>query len=68
LKGFPVVETVTAYEVRQQKDQELRQNDEFWTTKLRDLEARVSVERGVTVIIGFEVNLEESLVLSVFFF
>jgi len=39
-KGFPVVETVTAYEVRQQKEAELRQNDEFWTSKLMDLEAR----------------------------
>jgi len=40
MKGFPVVETVTAYEVRQQKEEELRQNDEFWTSKLKDLEAR----------------------------
>jgi len=39
-KGIPVVETVGAYEVRQQKDHELRQNDEFWSVKLRDLEAR----------------------------
>jgi len=39
-KGFPVVETVTAYEVRRQKEEELRQNDEFWTSKLKDLEAR----------------------------
>lgn len=41
-KGVPIVETITAYEVRQQKDLELRDNDAFWASKLKELEARVS--------------------------
>ena len=40
--GAPVIETVTAYEVRKQKEEELRQNDRVWGSKLRELEKRVS--------------------------
>lgn len=43
-KGVPVIETVTAYEVRQQKDLEMRDNDVFWASKLKELEARVSFQ------------------------
>jgi len=39
-RGVPILETITAYEVRQQKDQELRDNDAFWASKLKELEAR----------------------------
>lgn len=41
-RGVPVIETVTAYEVRQEKDKELRENDAFWGRKLKELEARVN--------------------------
>jgi len=40
LRGVPILETVTAYEVRQQKDQEMRENDALWASKLKELEAR----------------------------
>ncbi|CAL8082619.1 unnamed protein product [Orchesella dallaii] len=39
-RGVPIIETITAYEVRQQKEQEIRDNDEFWGSKLKELEAR----------------------------
>jgi len=39
-RGVPIIETITAYEVRQQKEQEIRDNDAFWASKLKELEAR----------------------------
>lgn len=36
-----VLETVSALQVRKEKDEELRANDAFWRTKLKELEARV---------------------------
>lgn len=39
-----MLETITAYEVRQQKDQEMRDNDVFWASKLKELEARVRTQ------------------------
>lgn len=52
-KGVPIVETITAYEVRQQKDQELRDNDAFWASKLKELEARVSKQfNSYTCLLG----------------
>lgn len=38
--GKPIIETVTAYHVRQQKDAEIRNNDLLWGNKLKDLETR----------------------------
>lgn len=39
-EGKPIIETVTAYQVRQQKEAELRKNDILWGNKLKDLEIR----------------------------
>ena len=41
--GQQILETVSALQVRQEKEQEIIANDIYWGTKLRELEARVSV-------------------------
>jgi len=38
--GQQIFETVSAIQVRQEKDEELRQNDFIWRSKLKELEAR----------------------------
>ena len=43
LDGRPVIETVSAYQVRQQKEEEIRRNDQLWIGKLRELESKVSL-------------------------
>jgi len=39
-EGQTTIETVSALDVRKQKEAELRANDKFWREKLRDIEAR----------------------------
>jgi len=39
-EGQTTIETVSALDVRKQKEVELRANDKFWREKLRDIEAR----------------------------
>jgi len=38
--GLPTIETISALEMRKQKEAELRENDKFWRGKLQDIEAR----------------------------
>jgi coiled-coil-helix-coiled-coil-helix domain-containing protein 3 len=38
--GQPTIETISALEVRKQKEEELKANDEFWRQKLREIEQR----------------------------